>query len=42
MPESKTNGFVWDGPQRDFAIFEDKVFERFIGETAEESHNSGA
>jgi len=31
MPESKTNDFVWDGSQKNFAIFEDKVFERFLG-----------
>jgi hypothetical protein len=30
MPESKTNDFVWDGSQKNFAIFEDKVFERFL------------
>jgi hypothetical protein len=30
MPESKTNDFVWDGSQKNFAIFEDKVFERSI------------
>jgi hypothetical protein len=40
MPESKTNDFVWDGSQKNFAIFEDKAFERFVGmETVEESHN---
>jgi hypothetical protein len=30
MPESKINDFVWGGSQKNFAIFEDKVFERFI------------
>jgi len=30
MPESKTNVWIWDGSQKNFAIFEDKVFERSI------------
>jgi hypothetical protein len=30
MPESKTSEWIWDGSQKNFAIFEDKVFERFI------------
>jgi hypothetical protein len=32
MPESKTNEWIWDGSQKNFAVFEDKVFEleRFI------------
>jgi hypothetical protein len=30
MTESKTNVLIWDGPQNNFTIFEDKVFERFL------------
>jgi hypothetical protein len=41
MPESKKNDFVWDVSKNNFAIFDDKVFERFIDETVEESHSSG-
>jgi hypothetical protein len=30
MPESKTSEWIWDGSQKNFVIFEDKVFERSI------------
>jgi hypothetical protein len=30
MPESKGNDWIWDGSQKDFAKFEDRVQERFL------------
>jgi hypothetical protein len=30
MPESKTNVLIWDGSQKNFTTFEDKVFESFL------------
>jgi hypothetical protein len=42
MPESLKTMLIWDGSQNNFAIFEDKVFERSSSmETEEESHSSG-
>jgi hypothetical protein len=40
MPESSKTMLMWDGSQKNFAKFKDKVFERFSMDTEEESHNN--
>ena len=45
MSESLKTMLIWDGSQKNFAIFEDKVFERFLdghgGRIAQEWYMGG-